>query len=280
MKTSLFGSIFLVIVFIGAIAAQSVSFRRVVELRFQKDFRMDFARVCPIDSDLTSRTIFAEYGAVFIANKGVALPAKCIFDTEGEVRAFQILTGSRTEFINGFRITLQSNAMAALLKARVEAMQIGLNITPLDGSIAAGRSFDDTVRLWNSRLNPGLNYWVRRRRLTYIEAEAVRRAPIRQQIAQVLEWERSDIFFSSDRSKSILYSVAAPGASQHNHLLAFDVEQYANSRVRAILAENGWFQTVRNDPPHFTYLGLSENELPLLGLKPVTNAGQKFWIPN
>lgn len=280
MKNSLFGSIFLFTVFIAAMEAQSVSFRQVVELRFKKDFRMDFARVCPIDSDLTSRTIFAEYGAVFIANKSVALPPKCIFDSEEEVRAFQILTDSRTEFINGFQITLQSNAMAALLKARAEAMQRGLNITPLDGSIAAGRSFDDTVRLWNSRLNPGLNYWIRRRRLTYIEAEAVRRASIRRQIARVLEWERSGIFFSRDRSKSILYSAAPPGASQHIHMLAFDVEQYANSRVRDILAQNGWFQTVRNDRPHFTYLGLSENELPQLGLKAVNNAGQKFWIPN
>lgn len=88
------------------------------------------------------------------------------------------------------------------------------------------------------------------------------------------------MFFSKDLSKSILYSVAVPGASQHNFLLALDVQQFGNAQVRAILAENGWFQTVKSDLPHFTYLGLKESELPAHGLKSVTVGGQKFWVPN
>jgi hypothetical protein len=80
--------------------------------------------------------------------------------------------------------------------------------------------------------------------------------------------------------KSILYSVAAPGASQHIFMLALDVQQFGDKRVRDILADNGWFQTVVSDLPHFTFIGVSEPELPSLGLKPVTSGGQKFWIPN
>jgi hypothetical protein len=50
--------------------------------------------------------------------------------------------------------------------------------------------------------------------------------------------------------------------------------------VRQILAENGWFQTVLSDLPHFTYLGLAERELPDHGLKSVEVNGQNFWIPD
>ncbi|HNU07534.1 MAG TPA: hypothetical protein PKO33_07170, partial [Pyrinomonadaceae bacterium] len=95
----------------------------------------------------------------------------------------------------------------------------------------------------------------------------------------VLAWEENDWFFSTDFSKSILYSVAAPGASQHIFMIALDVEQFSNPRVRAILAKHGWFQTVKSDLPHFTYMGVQEKELPALGLEPVTVGGQRFWIP-
>jgi len=50
--------------------------------------------------------------------------------------------------------------------------------------------------------------------------------------------------------------------------------------VRKILSDHGWFQTVKSDMPHFTYLGVKESELPSLGLRPVNVDGQKFWIPN
>ncbi len=95
-----------------------------------------------------------------------------------------------------------------------------------------------------------------------------------------MEWESKGLYFSKDLSKSILFSVAAPGASQHIFMLALDVEQFANKNVREILADHGWFQTVLSDLPHFTYLGVKESELPALGLKKVTHGGQIFWIPN
>jgi hypothetical protein len=32
--------------------------------------------------------------------------------------------------------------------------------------------------------------------------------------------------------------------------------------------------------PHFTFLGVKEDELPSLGLKEVTNGGRSFWVPD
>ena len=57
-------------------------------------------------------------------------------------------------------------------------------------------------------------------------------------------------------------------------------DEFADARVREILAEHGWFQTVLSDLPHFTFLGLKEEELPTRGLKNVEVDGQKFWIPD
>jgi hypothetical protein len=63
-------------------------------------------------------------------------------------------------------------------------------------------------------------------------------------------------------------------------MLAFDVIEFDNPRVREILGKHGWFQTVLSDLPHFTFLGLKEKDLPKNGLKPVVVDTQTFWIPN
>jgi hypothetical protein len=63
-------------------------------------------------------------------------------------------------------------------------------------------------------------------------------------------------------------------------MLAFDVNEFLNPRVRDVLAQNGWFQTVLSDLPHFTFLGLAEGELPGRGLKRVEFDSQTFWIPD
>ena len=75
-------------------------------------------------------------------------------------------------------------------------------------------------------------------------------------------------------------SVAAPGTSQHIAMLALDVAEYGNASARRILANHGWFQTVKSDLPHFTYLGRKEKDLPALGLRSVTIGNQVFWIPD
>ena len=230
--------------------------------------------------DAVSRRILEDYGAIFVASKQVKPPPACMFESEADVTRFQREATFITEVIAGSRIELQPAAMKALQAARAEASEQGLSITPRGGSEAARRSYDGTLRLWNSRFLPALTYWKGRGRLSDEQVARLRRASLREQVREVLELEKSGIFFSKDLSKSILYSVAAPGTSQHLSMLAFDVSQFGNARVRRILARHGWFQTVKSDLPHFTYLGVEEKDLPARGLRRVETGGQVFWIPN
>jgi len=235
--------------------------------------------VCPREDPVATR-ILEEYGAIFVATSEVRVPPVCIFTSEADVERFQADARPASTAIGGSRIELQPAALAALLSAREDAARQGLTITPRGGAEAARRGFQDTVRLWNSRFLPALEYWKRHGRLTADEANRLRGLPVREQVGEVLRLEDQGIFFSRDLRKSILYSVAAPGASQHIAMLAFDVAEFEDARVRRILAAHGWFQTVKSDQPHFTYLGLDESDLPPHGLRPVMFEDQLFWIPN
>jgi hypothetical protein len=235
--------------------------------------------ICPI-SDSVARRVLEDYGAMFLANKKVMPPPVCVFANEEQVTRFQEEAGYVTETIADAEIELQPEAMKALLKAREEAQKEGLDITPRDDAEAARRSYDDSFRLWNTRFLPALDYWLTQGRLTVDQVNRLKGLPLHQQVAAVLELERNGVFFSKDLSKSILYSIAAPGTSQHIAMLAFDVIEFDNQRVREILGKHGWFQTVLSDLPHFTFLGLKEKDLPKNGLKSVAVDGQTFWIPN
>ena len=231
-------------------------------------------------SDPVSKRILEEYGAVFVATKKVLPPPVCVFSNEDQVTKFQEDAGYDEEQIGFDAIELQPEALKALRKAREDAQKEGLDITPRDGAEAARRNYDDSVRLWNSRFLPALDYWLSQGRLTADQVAHLKSLPLAQQVAQVLELEKAGIYFSKDLSKSILYSIAAPGTSQHIHMLAFDVNEFQNARVREIMAKHGWFQTVLSDLPHFTFLGLKEKDLPKSGLRSVEVNGQVFWIPN
>jgi hypothetical protein len=203
-----------------------------------------------------------------------------VFTNEEQVTKFQDDAGVSAEYIAYDTVELQPEALKQLLKAREQALKEGLDITPRDGAEAARRNYEDSVRLWNSRFDPALDYWLEQGRLTADEVTRLRALPLKQQIAEVLELEKNGIYFSKDLSKSILYSIAAPGTSQHIHMLAFDVNEFENPRIREIMAKHGWFQTVLSDLPHFTFLGLKEKDLPKHGLRSVEANGQVFWIPN
>ena len=231
-------------------------------------------------ADPCARRLLSEYGAMFVAADSVAVPPVCVFRDEQEVARFQQQAGTRAADMNGATIELQPAALAALLAARDDARREGLDISPRDGAEAARRDFADTVRLWESRVRPALAHWLGAGRVSEQEAAHLRSLALKDQLARVLELESCGCFFSKDFSKSILQSVAAPGASQHLALLAFDIVEFTDERVRAILAEHGWFQTVRNDLPHFTFLGVRETNLPRLGLKRVEEHGHVFWIPD
>lgn len=235
--------------------------------------------LCP-PSDPVARRILEEYGAIFLAHKKVMPPPVCIFGSEDQVTKFQDAAGSDVEVFGYDEIELQPEALKKLKKAREEAQKEGLDITPRDGAEAARRNFDDSLRLWNSRFQPALDYWLTQGRLTAEQVARLRSLPLPQQVAEVLELEKTGIYFSKDLSKSILYSIAAPGTSQHIAMLAFDVNEFENPRIREIMAKHGWFQTVLSDLPHFTFLGLKEKDLPKHGLRSVEINGQLFWIPN
>jgi hypothetical protein len=229
--------------------------------------------------DVLTRRVLEEYGAMFVA-EGVRLPSACVLESEEAVERFQREAGWRAEVLDGATVELQPAAMAALMRARAEARGSGLSLTPRGGSEAGRRSFADSLRLWRSRCDPALEHWCAEGRLENDEAERVRRLPLREQASAVLELERGGIFFSKDFKKSILQSVAAPGASQHLAMIAFDVTEFQDARVQALLARHGWFQTVLSDLPHFTYLGLDARELPARGLRRLETGGQTFWVPD
>lgn len=235
--------------------------------------------ICPMN-DPVARRVLEEYGAMFLATSKVTPPPVCVFKDEAEVMQFQERAGYATETVGFDDIELQPQAMKQLLKAIEEAQKEGLDITPRDGAEAARRNYNDSLRLWNTRFLPALDHWLAQGRLTQGQVDRLKALPIHSQIAAVLELEKSGIYFSKDLSKSILYSIAAPGTSQHIAMLAFDVTEFENPRVREILAKHGWFQTVLSDLPHFTFLGHKEKDLPKHGLKSVLVHGQRFWIPN
>jgi hypothetical protein len=232
------------------------------------------------EKDAVAARILKDYGSIFLVIENVLPPPVCIFSGSADVEKFQRQIAVATSEIAGTNIELQPSAMEALLKAREEARKSGLNITPRDGAIAGRRSFEETLRLWNSRFFPACDYWTKNGRLSSEQSAALKAMPIKEQVRKVLELEKRGIYFNSSFNNSILYSVAAPGTSQHLALLAFDVVEYADERVQNILAKHGWYRTVRNDQPHFTFLGHKETELPKFGLREVKTENGKFWIPN
>ena len=278
--------------FASARGQEPVNFRKFLEDKLAKSQRtitengrqrivtgVKLVEVCDVDNDPIAARVFAEYGAMFLA-AGVVFPQKCIFQNETEVRAFQNGARSKSAVLDGVFIELQEAAMNALLEAQKEAAKKNLKITPRDGSEAAKRSYELTVQLWNARFFPALDHWVAKGKIAPRQADAARAMPVAAQVSQVLKWEEKKLWFSTNRSTSIFYSAAPPGTSQHIFMLAFDVEQYGNRQIRDILAKHGWFQTVKNDATHFTYLGLEKSELPKHGLKQKFIGGQEFWIPN
>ncbi len=266
-------------------AAQNSQFLEAVKKRIHKEFadsqpHIGLAEVCSIENDPLARRVFWEYGSIFIANNDVRLPDRCIFTSSSLVDAFQARLERKKEMFGSVEIELQKTAMEHLLEAVREAEGLRLTITPLDGKIAGGRSFGDTVRLWNSRFYRALDHWTARGKIAREEAATAGNLPIGLQVMKIVEWEANGFYFSTNFSKSIFYSVAPPGTSQHLSLLAFDVAEADDHRVRAIMNKHGWFQTIRTDKPHFTFLGFPETELPHRGLRNMYYAGDPFWVPS
>ena len=229
-------------------------------------------------TDDAGRLLLKEYGAVFVARGGVTPPKTVVFRDQSEVSSFQSGLKTSTESIGGFTLELQAAAMDGLRKAIADAKAAGLSISPRDKD-SAKRSYDETIELWNSRVDPALKHWVSKGRMTQAQADKLKSLSPYEQVPEVLKLEAQGIYFARDLSKSIIYSVAPPGTSQHLSMLAMDVKEHEDPKVRDILAKHGWYQTVVSDLPHFTYLGVGDLELPKLGLKRISDNGRTFWIP-
>lgn len=232
------------------------------------------------EKDLVVSRIMREYGSIFVVADAAVPPPVCMFTSAEEVETFQNKIEITSADIAGTRIELQAAAMKALLEARAEALQKNLDITPRDGAEAGRRNYDDTVRLWKSRFEPACEHWKKQGKLTAAQIEKLKSLPLKEQVKEVLILEEQKIYFNKFFNNSILYSVAAPGTSQHLSMLALDINEFNQPTVREILAKYGWFQTVKNDAPHFTFLGHRQADLKSLGLKEVTTNNGKFWIPN
>ena len=247
---------------------------RIKESTFFKNLPKNFL----LPKDALGLRVLEDYGAYLLARDKVSVPKSVIFKDGSEVAEFQFKLKISRETVGNFEIELQTAAMNALKNAIAEAAQINLSITPKEAD-AARRSYFETVELWKSRVEPALIYWVGEGKIEAAEAERIRNLSPIEQIPIIFRLEEKGIFFSKDLSKSIVYSVAPPGTSQHLSLLALDINEYEDPTVKTILAKHGWFQTVVSDLPHFTYLGVSEKELPALGLKYVIFGGRAYWIP-
>jgi len=229
-------------------------------------------------TDDAGRLLLKEYGAVFMARGGVTPPKTVVFRDQAEVTAFQNSLKTSSESISGFNLELQAAAMDGLRKAIADAKAAGLSINPRDKD-SAKRSYDETIELWNSRVDPALKHWVSNGKMTQAQADKLKSLSPYEQVREVLKLEQQGIYFAKDLSKSIIYSVAPPGTSQHLSMLAMDVKEHEDPKVRDILAKHGWYQTVISDLPHFTYLGVPDSELSKLGLKKTSDNGRTFWIP-
>ena len=229
--------------------------------------------------DSIGELLLREYGAIFVAGNGVKPPDRLIFRDEIEVSDFQDRVEIGEVQFGDITIEVQRHAAEELQKAVEAGCEAGLSITPRAPD-SGRRNYQDTIGLWHSRVEPALDHWTALGRISPEESATIRSLPPFDQVPIVLSLEQQGIFFAKDLSKSIIYSVAPPGASQHLSMLAFDVAEFSDPQVRQILADHFWYQTVPSDLPHFTFLGYPADELPCLGLKLVETSDRPFWVPD
>ena len=184
-------------------------------------------------------TLLRTYGAVFVnQDVGIKLPQKDIFANEQETQQFQA-TLTMAHVDNTDDCYLQKSAADALNKARIQEH------IPLKSGYGSGdctRTFNTNLRFWYKYANNQI--------LTKVQ---------------------------QGKEIKILGLVAPPGTSQHLWGLAIDL-RVGTKEQRKALNQNGWFQTVENDVPHWTYVGLPEENLPLFGFNKQVIRGITYWI--
>ncbi len=180
-----------------------------------------------------------QYGAPFVnLNSGIKLPPKVFFPNPEETRTYQ------ASLVMG---KVNSGNNCFLQKAAADAFNIAdkqINI-PLKSGYGAGdctRTYETNLRFWKKYANNNT-------------LERVKQG----------------------RETAILNVVAPPGTSQHLWGLAIDL-RVATATQRKALNQNGWFQTVETDLPHWTYLGVPEEKLPDFGFNKKIVRGITYWL--
>ena len=183
--------------------------------------------------------LLRSYGAAHVNSQpGIKLPEKVIFGNEQETKEFQATLTMGK--VNGTRnCYLQKPAADALNKAR---SQIRIPLMSSNGNINCTRSFAKTVKLWRKYANN-----------------------------QTLDNVRQG------KETRILGVVAPPGTSQHLWGLAVDLRVRNQAQIKA-LNQNAWYRTVKNDTPHWTYIGYSPEQLEDLGFKDKVIKGIRYWL--
>ena len=188
--------------------------------------------------DTFEYTLLRSYGTVFI-NQESGIKLPEKVILDNELETQSFQDKISIELVNGTEeCYLQKPAAAALNKAK------DLENIPLKSGYAGDclRNFATNLRFWNKYAN-------------------------RETLNQV----------KAGKEIKILGLVAPPGTSQHLWGLAIDLQILTPSQKQT-LNENGWFQTVVNDLPHWTYLGWREEDLPKFGLQQKIIQGIKYWI--
>lgn len=179
------------------------------------------------------------YGAAFVdPDPAVKFPPKVVFNNEQETQAFQT-TLTMDKITGTNNCYLQKSAAAALNKAR---SQQNIPLKSGYGASDCTRNYATNLRFWRKYAN-------------------------RNTLDKVRQGKET----------AILGIVAPPGASQHLWGLAIDL-RVSNAKQRQALYDNSWFQTVENDVPHWTYLGVNADNLPTLGLKNKVIRGISYWL--
>ena len=219
--------------------AVNVPFIPPQKLDDQQRFLTTIANKIPTvpEIDTFEYTLLRSYGTVFI-NQESGIKLPEKVILDDEIETQSFQDKISIELVNGTEeCYLQKPAAAALNKAR------DLENIPLKSGYAGDclRNFATSLRFWNKYAN--------RETLTQVKA---------------------------GKETKILGLVAPPGTSQHLWGLAIDLQILTPSQKQT-LNENGWFQTVVNDLPHWTYLGWREEDLPKFGLQQKIIQGIKYW---
>ena len=219
--------------------AVNVPFIPPQKLDDQQRFLTTIANKIPTvpEIDTFEYTLLRFYGTVFI-NQESGIKLPEKVILDDEIETQSFQDKISIELVNGTEeCYLQKPAAAALNKAK-ELENISLKSGYAGDCL---RNFATSLRFWNKYAN--------RETLTQVKA---------------------------GKETKILGLVAPPGTSQHLWGLAIDLQILTPSQ-KQILNENGWFQTVVNDLPHWTYLGWREEDLPKFGLQQKIIQGIKYW---